>query len=31
VFRIDKLSEEEKEQIFEKDKTQYLNWLNRDG
>ena len=31
MFRIDRLSEGEQEQIFEKDKTQYLNWLNRDG
>lgn len=28
-FRIDKLSDAEKAKIIEKDKTQYLSWLNR--
>ena len=29
IFRIDKLSEQEKADIVEKDKKQYLDWLNR--
>ena len=29
MFRIDELSEDEKSAIFEKDKNQYLAWLNR--
>jgi len=29
MFRIDKLSEEEKAKIIEKDKTQNLTWFNR--
>lgn len=29
MFRIDRLSEAEQAKIIEKDKTQYLNWLNR--
>ena len=28
-FRIDKLSESEQAKIIEKDKAQYLSWLNR--
>ena len=29
MFRIERLSEAEKEKIIEKDKAQYLDWLNR--
>ena len=29
MFRIDKLTEKEKSDIIEKDKKQYLDWLNR--
>jgi hypothetical protein len=29
AFRIDKLTEQEKADIIEKDKKQYLDWLNR--
>ncbi len=29
IFRIDKLNEKEKADIVEKDKKQYLDWLNR--
>jgi hypothetical protein len=29
MFRIDKLTEKEKADIIEKDKKQYLDWLNR--
>jgi hypothetical protein len=29
MFRIDRLSADEKERIIEKDKTQYLAWLHR--
>jgi hypothetical protein len=29
MFRIDKLTEREKSDIIEKDKKQYLDWLNR--
>ena len=29
VFRMDSLSNEEKERIFEADKAQYLEWLSR--
>ena len=29
MFRIDKLNEKEKSDIIEKDKKQYLDWLNR--
>ena len=29
IFRIDKLTEKEKADIVEKDKKQYLDWLNR--
>lgn len=29
MFRIDKLTEQEKTDIIEKDKQQYLNWFNR--
>jgi hypothetical protein len=29
MFRIDKLTEQERAEIFEKDKRQYLAWLNR--
>jgi hypothetical protein len=29
MFRIDKLTEREKAEIIEKDKQQYLHWLNR--
>ena len=29
IFRIDKLTEKEKVDIVEKDKKQYLDWLNR--
>lgn len=31
MFRIDRLSADEKERIIEKDKTQYLAWLRRRG
>jgi hypothetical protein len=31
MFRIDRLSAEERERIIEKDKIQYLKWLNGDG
>jgi hypothetical protein len=31
IFRIDRLSVEEQERIIEKDKSQYLKWLNGDG
>ena len=30
MFRIDKLSEREKAEIIEKDKEQYLRWLNHE-
>ena len=29
MFRIERLSEAEKEKIIEKDKAQYLDWFNR--
>jgi hypothetical protein len=29
MFRIDKLTEREQAEIIEKDKQQYLRWLNR--
>ena len=29
MFRMDKLTEKEKSDIIEKDKKQYLDWLNR--
>ena len=29
MFRLDKLTEKEKSDIIEKDKKQYLDWLNR--
>jgi len=29
MFRMDKLTEQEKADIIEKDKKQYLDWLNR--
>ena len=31
MFRIDRLSAEEKGRIIEQDKSQYLQWLHRDG
>jgi hypothetical protein len=31
MFRIDKLHEKAKADIIEKDKKQYLDWLNRKG
>lgn len=31
MFRIERLSADEKERIIEKDKSQYLQWLHRDG
>ena len=31
MFRIDRLSADEKERIIEKDKAQYLAWLHRRG
>ena len=31
MFRIDRLSADEKERIIEKDKTQYLTWLQGNG
>jgi len=31
MFRIDRLSEDEKAKIIEKDKNQYLTWLYRDA
>jgi hypothetical protein len=31
IFRIDKLSADEKKRIIEKDKAQYLHWLHEDS
>jgi hypothetical protein len=31
MFRIDRLSDEEQARIIERDKSQYLKWLNGDG
>jgi hypothetical protein len=31
MFRIDRLSADDKERLIEKDKTQYLAWLHRRG